>query len=359
MNRNQLVSAFFVVLLLFILYNVGLIFLPFSAPLFWAAIIAFTFYPIYQKVSRGLKNNHWAAILTTLAIFLAIVPIILVVTFSLVQEGGKFYQFVQQSIQNGEIQNFFERLRSHALVRRLESIEFLRSTLLTEKAQEWALGLASMIGNFSLKYVGIWTKSFFLGFVDILLTLFILFFFFRDGEKMIRFVYALTPLEEDTKQAVFSQLGDTFSAVIRGQLFTGLVQGTILGLVFWALGLPLPILFAALTFLTGMIPVLGAASVWVPFVGYLAVSGHYAKAVILLIMGAGVISLVDNILKPILIGEKTKLPYFLLFLGILGGLHVYGFMGIFLAPAVLSLFFVLARIFRQKVLLADLPQDKA
>ena len=141
---------------------------------------------------------------------------------------------------------------------------------------------------------------------------------------------------------------ETFSAVLRGQLVTGIAQAVLLGLVFWLLGLPLPVFFAALTFLTALIPIFGAAAVWLPFVIYLVIFKLYVKALALLFLGTFLISAVDNFLKPLLIGEKAKLPYFLLFLGILGGIQVYGIMGIFLAPAVLSLFFVLIRIYRQK-----------
>ncbi len=112
----------------------------------------------------------------------------------------------------------------------------------------------------------------------------------------------------------------------------------------------LPIFFAALTFLAALVPVFGTPLVWFPFVIYLICLQQYGKAAALFFLGAFGISLIDNFLKPVLIGKKTRLPYLLLFLGILGGLQVYGLVGIFLAPAVLSFFFSLIKIYREKFL---------
>jgi predicted PurR-regulated permease PerM len=136
--------------------------------------------------------------------------------------------------------------------------------------------------------------------------------------------------------------------VIRGQLLTAITQAIVAGIIFWMTGIPVPILFAVVLFFTTLIPVLGAATVWVPLVLYLLSIQQHARAAVLFIFGLLVISLLDNVIKPAVIGEKTRLPYFLLFFGILGGLKIYGFMGIFLAPVVLSLFFALIRIYQER-----------
>jgi predicted PurR-regulated permease PerM len=174
------------------------------------------------------------------------------------------------------------------------------------------------------------------------------FFFLKDGHTIYRFIYEITPLDEVHKKKIFHGIKETFQAVIQGQIFTAFVQAGLAGLIFTCLGLPLPILFASLTFLFSMVPITGAATVWLPFVIYLLITSHMTKAVILLILGFFGISMVDNFLKPILIGEKTKLPYMLLFLGILGGLRVYGLMGVFLVPTLLSLMMVLLQIYRER-----------
>ena len=214
--------------------------------------------------------------------------------------------------------------------------------------EDWVLNSAGTIGNFALKNATILTKNIVTGLFDLFLTFFLLFFFLRDGGKIYKFIYEITPLDEEHKALVFNQLSDTFSATLRGQLFTALAQSFLLGVIFWVLGLPLPVFFAAVTFLAAMIPVVGAATVWFPFAAYLGLTQQWGRMAALLVLGIFVISGIDNILKPLLIGHKTKLPYSLLFLGILGGIQAYGFIGIFIAPAFFSLFFVLVRIYRDK-----------
>ena len=108
--------------------------------------------------------------------------------------------------------------------------------------------------------------------------------------------------------------------MIRGQLLTSFTQSVVAGTVFWILGLPLPVFFAILTFITALIPVVGASAVWIPLAVYLATHDAMSKAIMLTVFGLLVISLIDNVMKPAIIGEKTRLPYFLLFFGILGGL---------------------------------------
>ena len=119
-------------------------------------------------------------------------------------------------------------------------------------------------------------------------------------------------------------------------------------MIFTVLGVPVPLFFTFLIFLTTLIPILGAASVWFPIAVYLLIMQLYGKAIILFVVGFFGISLIDNIMKPAIIGKRTKLPYFLLFFGIMGGMKLYGLMGIFLAPVVLSLFFALIKIYREK-----------
>ena len=192
------------------------------------------------------------------------------------------------------------------------------------------------------------TKNLFIWILNLFLIAFMLFFFFQDGRIIYEFLYKTIPMAKKNKELLTSKINETFSAVIRGQFVTSITQGLLTGLTFWFLGLPLPFFFGFLTFLTSMIPLTGAATVWVPFDLYLFLTQQTQKAVILLLIGAFVISLSDNLLKPVLIGEKTRLPILLLFLGILGGMKLYGFTGLFLGPVVLSLFFVLAKMFREE-----------
>lgn len=349
MNRRQLVSIFFIVLLVYILFSVLLILSPFLNPIFWGMVIAFAFYPLYEKALKWTKQNHnlAAGLVTCLTLF-AFTPLVVLVISMAARETVHLYGWLADFIQNGGAESFFQKVRDLAFVKRIEASHLVQWETLGTELKAWVLNSAGILGNFLLKHATLLTKNLVQGVFNFFLMFFLVFFFLRDGRRIFRFIHEITPLDEHNKNEIFQQLSETFSAVLRGQLFTGLAQAVILGTVFWALKLPLPVFFAGVAFLAAMIPVFGASTVWVPFAVYLFLTQEYTRGIALVVLGTFVISGIDNVLKPMLIGQKAKLPYSLLFLGILGGIQVYGMMGIFLAPALLSLFFVLIKIYREK-----------
>ena len=348
MTRDRLVSFFFIALLLVILYHVWLIFFPFFEPIFWASVLAFVFYPVFQKLKKpiGISKTP-AALLTVFLILLTVVPIVALVVVQLTVEVVKCYDFLWKSIEDGRLKHLMDQVRLSPFVQKLESHTSLAS-FIRRNSESWVLNAAKLFGNFTAKQVALGTKNILLFALDFLLTIFLSFFFLRDGHKIYRFIYEVTPLEDRDKKHIFKQINETFAAVLHGQLLTAIAQALTAGIIFWSLALPLPIFFAALTFLSAFIPIMGASLVWLSFVIYLLILKQFTKALVLFFLGTGIISLVDNILKPMFIGQRTKLPYLVLFLGILGGLELYGFVGIFLAPTLISLFFALIKIYREK-----------
>jgi len=342
---------FFIGLLVFIVLQVFMIFSPFVKVIFGAAILTFCFYPLYVRLRRLLKKHDaLAAILMTVFIFLVVIPPVIGIIVSLTGQVIELGQFVSDYIRKGELGRLIDSVRNSPAMQSVEARLGAWEPLKQNIAQ-WVLGSVKSLGNFMTAQAGVITRNVLLSVVNVFFTFFLVFVFLKDSDKIYNFFYQLAPLEERNKRAIFNEINGTFSAVIRGQLLTSLVQSVMMGAVFAILGLPLPIFFAGVTFIASLIPIVGASSVWVPFVIYLAVIHEYGRALALFLLGALLISFIDNLLKPALIGEKTKLPYFLLFFGILGGLKLYGFLGIFLAPAVLSLFFALAKIFKEEYLL--------
>ena len=351
MTRENIISAFFAALLLFILYSTLLILSPFLQPIFWSAIIAFGFYPVYLRVLALCGGRrHLSSFLMTLLIFLIAAPILISILASIIREAAGAYDWTLAWIQAGGIDELLEKIHSIGWVQKAENSEILKTQAVRDHLKNSLLNFAQTFGSFTLKQSLLITKNTLLACIYFFLMIFLVFFFFRDGDRIYRFIYKITPLKEKTRKLIFTQLGDTLSAVLRGQILTALVQAFLAGVIYWLLGVPFPLFFASVTFLAALVPVFGAATVWAPLAMYLALIKEYPSALILTALGVLVISLVDNLLKPLLIGEKTKLPYLLLFLGILGGLQVYGLMGIFLAPAVLSLFFVLVKIYQEEIL---------
>lgn len=343
--RSRFIQVFFIALLGFVFFQVGMILSPFLQPLFWSAVVAYAFYPLHERIRRGVANEHLAAGLSTLVIILLLVPVVAVLAIKLTSESVRLYRWILRAFEQGQVEQWTEQFLSLPAVVRVETL--IKKYARMWDARIWLREILSAAGQFAAAQAGAATKGLIQVVAHFILLLFFLFFFFRDGHRIARFLYEITPLEELNKRAVFDQINETLSAVLRGQIVTSIVQAILLAFTFLFLGLPLPFLFGLLAFLASLVPVIGASSVWVPWVVYLFFQGDVTRAVILLLLGAFVISLVDNILKPWLIGEKTKLPYLLLFLGILGGMKMYGLIGVFLAPVVLSLFFVLVRIYRE------------
>jgi len=351
MKREQIVTVFFFALLVFILYQFFLILSPFLTAMFWAGIIAFAAHPIYDRIGRFRRvSPNVSALLTTAMILLVVLPTFFVVFVTLAGQAIECYDQAKAWIDGGGLERVLDQAREYESFRSFE--EKIRATDSFSEPEQWdvgkALGILRGIAGFVAVRIGNLTGNLVIFLVNLLLMVVLTFFFLRDGPKIWDFLYRITPMDTAAKDLVFGRVRDTFSAVIRGQFITSVVQGILAWIVYLALGIPLALLFGFLTALSSLVPVTGAALVWLPMTVVLVATGHYVKAGILFAAGAVGISLVDNILKPILIGEKTRIPLLLLFLGILGGLKVYGLTGIFLAPLLLSLFFVMIQLYREK-----------
>ena len=350
MTRDQLISLFFLALLIFVIREIFLIFSPFFGPLFWSALLAFAFYPIFQGLKKMLKiHETLAAAGCTLAIFLIITPPLVILIVNLTGQAIELYQRTAGYIREGHLEKLIDDIRTLPWIQKIQA-EIFQWDPIKKNASDWLLGSARRLTNLTASQVGLLTKNIFFVVLNFLLVVFLTFVFLKDGEKIYDFIFQIAPMEERNKRYVFGQINETFSAVLRGQILTSMTQAVVAGVFFWVLGLPVPIFFAAATFLAGLIPVVGASSIWGPLVVYLYLIHEQQKAIILFLFGFLVISLIDNFMKPALIGEKTKLPYFLLFFGILGGIRLYGLIGIFLAPVLLSLFFALVKIYQEQFL---------
>lgn len=350
MTRKQLISFALIGLLVFVIYQLYLILSPFLEAILWASILCFGFYPLYERLSRKLPGRrNTSALLMTLFVFFLVFPPIALLLVNLTAEAVDLYQAASDYVRSGKLSDLMNQIHEWPWIQKIE-INVLRWEPLKEKLSEFLLASSKAVANFSVAQVGKITANLIFVILNVFVTFFMIFFFFRDGRKITEFISQILPLEEANKKALLSQIDGTLSAVIRGQILTSLTQAVLAGSLFWILKIPGSILFGIATFFTSLIPVLGTWVIWVPLVIYLWVTHQVTQAVILLVFGIGVISLIDNIIKPAFIGERTKLPYFLLFFGIMGGLKVYGIKGIILAPVVLSLFFALIKIYREKFL---------
>ena len=352
MKREQFITSCFIALLIFVVVQIFLIFSPFLNAMLWAAILAFGFFPLYRKLQSAMPGKDTlSSMLMTVFVFLIVVPPLVLIMINLTAQAIEIYQHVKNYIQDGRLEELVNRIRSLSAVQKIES-NVLHWEPLKEKTSEWLLTSSRAIANFSIAQAGTVTKNILFIVLNLVLAFFLLFIFIKDGQAIYSFIYQIVPMEEANKKSVFEKINSTLSAVIRGQILTSLTQSLASGIIFWALGIPGPIFLAFATFFTSLIPMLGTWSIWLPVSLFLWVSHQTVKAVILFILGIGFISIIDNVIKPAFIGEKTQLPYFLLFFGMMGGLKLYGIMGVVFAPVILSLFFALVQIYKETLMAA-------
>jgi len=347
MTRQHLFAAFFFAVFLFLLYQFYVMFRAFLAPLAWAALLALVFYPLYARLTHLLRgrNGLTSLLFTTLVILVVIVPTVLL-TVLLANESVSVYQRSAEFVTSGQLQQQLERLRASTPARAWTVLSRLLSAWNVDIAA-LAVSGANVLSNFLVAQAADVAKNMLTVVMDFFLTTFALFFFFRDGARMIRAFRDLLPMEAAHKDLVLDRLNETLSAVVRGTVATSAAQGVLTGIGFWAVGVPFATLLGCTAAFFSLFP-FGSATVWVPVAAYLAVSGTTARAVALLIWGAVVVVSADNIIRPMVIGGHTEIPTILLFFGIFGGLQAYGFLGVFLAPAVIAILVAFVRIYKEQ-----------
>ena len=214
---------------------------------------------------------------------------------------------------------------------------------------------ATFLSQFFVDQMGGLLKNTLLLVTDFLIMLLVLFFLYKEGRDWIATLYELVPLDESHKQKIAERLDQTVRAVIKGMLVTALVQGLLAGAAYAVLGVPFPIVLTALTIILAPIPFGGTALVWGPVVVYLFWIGLKVKALIMLAWGVGVVSTVDQVLRPWLIGREVPIPVLFLVFSVLGGLVLYGPIGLFVGPVLVSLFMTALQIYREEYHAAELP----
>jgi predicted PurR-regulated permease PerM len=346
-SRGQLFAAFFFAVFLFLLYQLYLFVAHFAGPLVWAAILALTFYPLTTRLTRAFRGRRSLAAATLVLgiTVLAILPSILIGSL-LVGQAGSAYHRLQEAVQQGEMQRLVDQIRTSrvgGLWRTVAPLADRFSIDLSDvllRATNWIsdqiVGQATAVARNALVTL-----------VNFLLMLVALFFFFRDGEQMALRLRELIPMGREHKDAIFARLYTTLSAVVQSMVLTAVTQGVLAGIGYAIVGLSFSLFLAFVTGLASFLPLAGPALIWSGAAVYLTLSGHTGAAIFLAAWGAGLVSTVDNVIKPLFIGGQAHLPAFPLLLAILGGLATYGFVGIFVGPMLLALLLSFLDIYRE------------
>lgn len=312
-----------IILLLF--YFLFLIFQPFITGLILSAVVVLLFYPLHTKINRKISNTVASLISTLLVFIIIIVPGLLIAT-EIVHETIE----LSQNLKPGSLEKLM--VHAHTLAERI-GIDL--DAVIRESAQK----IGSQAGLLASHIIGnTWNIL-----IGIFVTLLATFFFFRDGEKGVKFVKSL-PLDSAETENFFSEIITMIKSNILASLLAASIQGTIGALAFAWLGLPAPILWGTVMAFFSLFPFIGSWLVWIPAVVMLMLSGRLWDAIILIIIGIAVVNPVDNILRPAIIASTTHLNGLLIFIALLGGVHAFGVSGLLLGPVILILMVGLFRI---------------
>lgn len=331
-------SVFFFGLIFILLLAFLYLMRPFFYPIFWAAVLAVMFYPAFSGLRSVTKMPNMSAILSILIVIVVIfVPLSLIITIILHQSLALY-----QSVASGEwlilrVQGVASWLQNTPLVPYIEGITGNWTATAADATKAITIFLFNNLRSITENSVTFVLMLF--------LTLYTLFFFFRDGERLLKRLQHLSPLGDHHERALYDRFTSTAWSTLKSTFIVGGIQGLLGGLLFWATGVEGAVIWAVVMFLLSLIPGLGTFLVWMPIGVIMLLIGNLWQGVAILIVGAFIISTIDNLLRPPLVGKDIQMHPLLVLFSTLGGIVIFGVSGFVIGPVVTSLFLAIIAIY--------------
>jgi predicted PurR-regulated permease PerM len=324
-ERERVSIVLFYGFVLLLAYLVFLVVQPFLSPLLWASVLAVCFHPWYRRLRKRFSPSGSALATTLIVTVIIIVPVVILLS-TLVREAAVSLPDFQTVVQTGPagIQHFWEGLQRRIPLPSPTAV----MNLITDGVRNLAAVIASQTGNIVANIA--------VSFLNLIITLFVLFFFLRDAEILGRAVRKLLPFEEAQREQLISQALELIRASVVTGLAVAATQGFIGGVTFALLGIPSPAFWGVTMAFCSLIPVVGASIVWLPAALFLMITGEMTRGLILIAVCGGVVSSVDNFLRPMLLSGRTEMNGLVLLISLLGGVAAFGFVGLVLGPVVFA-----------------------
>jgi predicted PurR-regulated permease PerM len=313
--------------LLLLIYFVFRIYEPFLAALGWAAILVIFFYPMHARFARRFPARR-AAIFSTLAVTISLIAPAILVTTLFVREAVSISRGMQYSIVEEhapKLEKSWAWLAQH--VPGLDPNANVMG-MVEEGVRKQARFLAEQLGAI-LRDIASFIFNLFV-------MICAMFYFFRNGDEILRGVRSILPFEAEHRDTMMTQAADLISASVMTSLTIAAIQGILGGLGFAIVKLPTPIFWGVAMGFFSLVPVVGSGLIFVPAVLWLAFTGQWGKAILLLVICAGVSTIVDNVLRPLLLGGRTELSALVIFISVIGGLGLFGMLGLVLGPILVA-----------------------
>lgn len=329
-NFKDLIN-YILVIGLFIL--AGFVLFPIIYAIIYGILVAYIFYPVHKFLLKGIKNEFLSAMLVCIGVFIILAGAIILLFSAVFRQSIDFYLLLQKTDFGSLISSIIP--------------EFITSSGISDNfISSLNTYISNWIATFLREFTGLISN---LPTVILQFAVFIFTFFFalKDGDKAIEYIKSLSPVKKETEEKFFKKFKEITNSVLIGQIFVGIVQGVIAGIGYYIFGVKSAILLTFLTGLAAIIPVLGAWLIWVPVDIYLFAKGDTTAGLGLLIYGVFLISLVDNILRSLIVSRKTKINTGIIIIGMLGGLLVFGFLGLIIGPLILSYVLLVIELYRK------------
>lgn len=313
---------------------------PFIGVLQWATVLVIVFYPIHKRIVQRIGRRGLGAFISSLLVIVVFVTPLTFVAVALANELGNAARMVPTYVP--QLLNPSTPVVGRILIRLHERFALDPQTseaFLIEQLKSAGFLLVGQSFGLVGNIIGGIAKSFFV--------IFTMYYLFRDGEEIVRSLPRVLPLSHKQSETLIERTTEVVSASVYGVVTIAVLQGMLGGIAFWALGVPSPILWAVVLAFVCMIPIAGSFFVWLPASIYLLLTGHLTKAVLLALWGALVISTIDNFLRPRLIKNQTKLHELFIFFSVLGGISLFGLLGIVMGPVVLAITLGLLSTFKE------------
>jgi predicted PurR-regulated permease PerM len=323
-SKERFQQLLFYALVLLVAYLAILVLRPFLSSLGWAVVFALMFHGVYSELVPKVGANRAALLTTVMAAILIVAPAVTLVSV-FAREVPQFIEYVKNAnlTSTDRIERIWEVVRARSPMALPED----PFALLREGVQRALAFLAPRAGAV--------VADAFATIGSLFVMLFSLFFLLRDGKVLGQQLRELLPLPDHERERLMSETRDLVIASVGAGLAVAAAQGAIGGVAFWLLGISAPVVWGVVMAMCSLIPVVGAALVWVPTALWLLLSGDIARGIILILVGVLAISMVDNILRPLLLAGRTSASGLVVFLGLLGGASAFGFIGVVIGPIIL------------------------
>jgi predicted PurR-regulated permease PerM len=326
----------FLVLLTLVTIGFFWILLPYFGAVFWGVVLAILFNSLYKRLLRATKGKPTvAALLTLLTIVVIVILPVSLIGASLVQQAMSVYDMVASG--HIDFGLYFRQILGALpqwVVNLLDRFDLTSLAALQQKMSAVASQASQVAARQAINF-GRNTMNFLVGMT---IMLYLLFFLLRDGQMLSARIKNAVPLSRRYKTRLFNNFTTVIRATVKGNVLVALAQGALGGLAFWFLGVQAPLLWAVVMAFLSLLPAVGAALVWAPVAIYFLVTGSTWQGIALIVWGTVVIGLVDNFLRPVLVGKDTKMPDYMVLLSTIGGMALFGLNGFVIGPVIAALF---------------------